>query len=104
MEAAKVNLDRTRMLLAKRLASAVQVLNAQQLYAQASSSYAQAKAALRANSVMLFQALGGGLKGDQSLPGNPWVTTVSNAGHRAVEGEAGSPRSPMRSAAGEAVP
>jgi len=102
MEAAKVNLERTRMLLAKRLASAVQVLNAQQLYAQASSSHAQAKAALRANSVMLFQALGGGWKGDQPK-GNAWVTTVSNAHHRPVSGEPGSPNNAMRSAAEEAA-
>jgi NodT family efflux transporter outer membrane factor (OMF) lipoprotein len=98
MEAAKGNLDRTRMLLAKRLASAVQVLNAQQLYAQASSSHAQAKAALRANSVMLFQALGGGWKGDQPQKGNAWITTVSNADHRAV-GAPDSPKALMRSAA-----
>ena len=104
MEAAKVNLDRTRMLLAKRLASAVQVLNAQQLYAQASSSHAQAKAALRANSVMLFQALGGGWKADQPATGNAWVTTVSNADHRAVLGEpGGSLKKPIRSAAEEAA-
>jgi NodT family efflux transporter outer membrane factor (OMF) lipoprotein len=103
MEAAQVNLDRTRMLLSKRLASAVQVLNAQQLYAQASSSHAQAKAALRANSVMLFQALGGGWKGDQPVKGNAWITTVSNADHRAVLSEPGSPKTPMRSAAGEAA-
>jgi len=104
MEAAKVNLDRTRMLLAKRLASAVQVLNAQQLYAQASSSHAQAKAALRANSVMLFQALGGGWKADQPATGNAWVTTVSNADHRAVLGEpGGSLKKPIRSVAEEAA-
>jgi outer membrane protein TolC len=102
MEAAKVNLDRTRMLLAKRLASAVQVLNAQQLYAQASSSHAQAKAALRANSVLLFQALGGGWKGDQPQNGNAWVTTVSNADHRAVRAPS-SPKAPIRAAADEAA-
>src|SRR5262245_35480235 len=100
VEAARVNLDRAHMLLSKRLASAVQVLSAQQLYGQASSSHAQAKAALRANAVMLFQALGGGWKGDQPMQGNPWITTVSNAGHRAVLGEAGSPKTPMRSATG----
>src|SRR5262249_1832967 len=82
LEAAHVNLDRTRMLLSKRLASAVQALSAQQLYAQASSSHAQAKAALRANTALLFQALGGGWRTDHPLKGNGWVTSVSNANDR----------------------
>jgi outer membrane protein TolC len=77
-KAAQVNLDLTRQLLGMRQVSALQVLSAQQMFAQARSSYAQAKAARRADTVMLFQALGGG--------GNPagegakgWTATVAKA-------------------------
>jgi NodT family efflux transporter outer membrane factor (OMF) lipoprotein len=59
-QAAQVNLDLTRQLLRQRQVSILQVLSAQQMHAQAKSSYAQAKAAQRADTVLLFQALGGG--------------------------------------------
>jgi NodT family efflux transporter outer membrane factor (OMF) lipoprotein len=58
--AAKLNLDLTRKLLAEGQISMLQVLNAQQMYAQAASSNAQARAARFADTVLLFQALGGG--------------------------------------------
>jgi outer membrane protein TolC len=58
--AAKLNLDLTRKLLAEGQISMLQVLNAQQMYAQAASSNAQARAARFADAVLLFQALGGG--------------------------------------------
>ena len=59
-KAAQVNLDLTRQLLTQRLVSVLQVLSAQEMYARAKSSHAQVKAAQRADSVLLFQALGGG--------------------------------------------
>ena len=59
-KAALVNLDMTRRLLAEGQANTLQVLTAQQLYAQATSAKAQAKAARLADTVLLFQALGGG--------------------------------------------
>jgi NodT family efflux transporter outer membrane factor (OMF) lipoprotein len=59
-KAAQVNLDLTRQLLTQRLVSVLQVLSAQEMYARAKSSHAQAKAAQRADTVLLFQALGGG--------------------------------------------
>ncbi len=59
-KAALVNLDLTRRLLAEGQANVLQVLTAQQLYAQATSAKAQAKAARLADTVLLFQALGGG--------------------------------------------
>lgn len=76
LAAAKVNLDLTRKLLAQQLASSVQVLNAQQLFAQASAAHAEAKAALHADVVMLFQALGGGWAGP-SAPEAGWSAHVS---------------------------
>src|SRR5262249_57908513 len=103
VEAARVNLDRAHMLLSKRLASAVQVLSAQQLYGQASSSHAQAKAALRANAVMLFQALGGGWKGYYPAKDHGWVTEVSNGDHRVPASVPGAHNNPTKSAAQEAV-
>jgi NodT family efflux transporter outer membrane factor (OMF) lipoprotein len=57
---AKLNLDLTRKLLMHSQANMLQVLNAQQLFAQAASNKAQAKAARLSDTVMLFQALGGG--------------------------------------------
>jgi NodT family efflux transporter outer membrane factor (OMF) lipoprotein len=59
-KAARDNLQLTRRLLAQRLASVLQVLSAQEMHARARSAHAQAKAALRADAVLLFQALGGG--------------------------------------------
>ena len=59
-KAAKVNLDLTRETLKLGQASAQQVLSAQQLYAQGAMATVRAKAATRANTVLLYQALGGG--------------------------------------------
>jgi outer membrane protein TolC len=50
----------TRKLLAGGQANVLQVLTAQQQYAQASSSTAQARAVRLSDTVLLFQALGGG--------------------------------------------
>lgn len=61
-QAAQLNLQLTRKLLAEGQANILQVLTAQQLYAQAASSKAQATAARLADTVMLFQAVGGGWK------------------------------------------
>ena len=76
VKAASVNLDLTRRLLAQRLASALQVLSAQEMHARTRSAYAQAKAALRADSVLLFQALGGGWN-SSSTAGEAWTTQVT---------------------------
>jgi NodT family efflux transporter outer membrane factor (OMF) lipoprotein len=57
---AKLNLELTRKLLLHSQANMLQVLSAQQLFAQAASSKAQAKAARLSDTVMLFQAVGGG--------------------------------------------
>jgi NodT family efflux transporter outer membrane factor (OMF) lipoprotein len=77
-KAAQVNLDLTRQLLGVRQVSALQVLSAQQMYAQASASYARAKAARRTDTVMLFQALGGG--GYASAEGaKGWTASVARA-------------------------
>jgi NodT family efflux transporter outer membrane factor (OMF) lipoprotein len=78
-KAARVNLELTRQLLRLRQTNALQVLSAQQLYAQASSSYTQANAARRADTVLLFQALGGGghQAGGQAAHG--WTTAVVRA-------------------------
>jgi len=62
-KAAQINLSLTRRLLAQRLASALQVLSAQEMSVRARTSHAQAKAAQRTDTVMLFQALGGGWEG-----------------------------------------
>jgi NodT family efflux transporter outer membrane factor (OMF) lipoprotein len=59
-KAARLNLDLTRKLLSQSQANMLQVLNAQQMYAQAASSLAQARAARLSDTVLLFQALGGG--------------------------------------------
>jgi NodT family efflux transporter outer membrane factor (OMF) lipoprotein len=59
-KAAKLNLDLTRKLLTQSQANMLQVLSAQQLFAQAASAKAQARAARLSDTVMLFQALGGG--------------------------------------------
>lgn len=59
-KAAQFNLDMTRKLLAEGQTSVLQVLTAQQQYAQASSATAQARAARLSDVVLLFQALGGG--------------------------------------------
>jgi NodT family efflux transporter outer membrane factor (OMF) lipoprotein len=61
-KAARLNLDLTRKLLSQSQANMLQVLNAQQMYAQAASAKAQARAARFADTVLLFQALGGGWK------------------------------------------
>jgi NodT family efflux transporter outer membrane factor (OMF) lipoprotein len=66
MKAAQLNLDLTRQLLAQRQASMLQLLSAQQMYAQARSAHAQARAARRADTVLLFQSLGGGWNGHVS--------------------------------------
>jgi NodT family efflux transporter outer membrane factor (OMF) lipoprotein len=68
-KAAKANLDMTRKLLTQSQANMLQVLSAQQLFAQAASAKAQAKAARLSDTVMLFQALGGGwqARADQKL-------------------------------------
>src|SRR5262249_4434508 len=63
VKAARDNLQLTHQLLAQRLASVLQVLSAQEMHARARSAHAQAKAALRADAVLLFQALGGGWSG-----------------------------------------
>lgn len=63
-KAAKLNLDLTRKLLMQSQASVLQVLSAQQLFAQAASSKAQARASRLSDIVMLFQALGGGWQDD----------------------------------------
>ena len=76
--AARGNLDLTRKLLSMRQASAVQMLSAQQLFAQASSAHAQTKAALRADAVMLFQALGGGWESHGPTKGDDWAAKVSD--------------------------
>ena len=60
VKAAKTNLDLTRTLLAQGQTSMLQMLSAQQMYAQAAASNAQARAARLADTVLLFQALGGG--------------------------------------------
>ena len=59
-KAAQLNLEMTRKLLAGGQANVLQVLTAQQQYAQASSSTAQARAVRLSDTVLLFQALGGG--------------------------------------------
>jgi NodT family efflux transporter outer membrane factor (OMF) lipoprotein len=86
LTAAKVNLDLTRKLLAQRLASSVQVLNAQQLFAQASAAHAEAKAALHGDVVMLFQALGGGWAGAAPLS-SEWTAHVSFEAERAARAQ-----------------
>jgi NodT family efflux transporter outer membrane factor (OMF) lipoprotein len=58
--AAKLNLDLTRKLLTHSQANMLQVLSAQQLFAQAAASKAQARAARLSDTVILFQAVGGG--------------------------------------------
>lgn len=66
VKSAQVNLDLTRQLLAQGQTSVLQVLSAQQLFAQAAASHAQARAARLSDTVLLFQALGGGWK-DRAL-------------------------------------
>jgi len=78
VRAAQVNLDLTRQLLRQRVASVLQVLSAQQMYAQAKSSHAEAKAARRADTVLLFQALGGGWDSGEAPPGD-WPAVVTSA-------------------------
>ena len=85
MSAAQINLDMTRRLLKQGLASALQLLSAQQNYAQAKSAHARARAARLTDTVLLFQALGGGLgKGaarnrDESAVGwAPRITKVAD--------------------------
>jgi NodT family efflux transporter outer membrane factor (OMF) lipoprotein len=78
VKAASVNLDLTRRLLSQRLASALQVLSAQEMNARTRSAYAQAKAALRADSVLLFQALGGGWNRPSTAgEATRWTTQVT---------------------------
>jgi NodT family efflux transporter outer membrane factor (OMF) lipoprotein len=78
VKAARVNLDLTRRLLAQRLASVLQVLSAQEMHARTRSAYAQAKAALRADSVLLFQALGGGWNRSSTAgEATRWTTQVT---------------------------
>ncbi|RTL69395.1 MAG: efflux transporter outer membrane subunit [Hyphomicrobiales bacterium] len=86
LAAAKVNLDLTRKLLAQRLANSVQVLNAQQLFAQASAAHAEAKAALHGDVVMLFQALGGGWA-DATGANAEWTAHVSSEPERAARAQ-----------------
>jgi NodT family efflux transporter outer membrane factor (OMF) lipoprotein len=74
-KAAQDNLQLTRELLRLGQTSFLQVLSAQQLYAQARSSYTQAKAARRADTVLLFQALGGGHQAD-SPAARGWTAAV----------------------------
>jgi NodT family efflux transporter outer membrane factor (OMF) lipoprotein len=61
-DAARLNLEMTRKLLDRGQANMLQVLTAQQQLAQATLSKAQATAARLADTVLLFQALGGGWK------------------------------------------
>ena len=65
-KAAKLNLDLTRRLLTEGQANMLQVLNAQEMYAQAAASKAQARAARLSDTVLLFQALGGSWKNRES--------------------------------------
>jgi NodT family efflux transporter outer membrane factor (OMF) lipoprotein len=60
-KAARLNLELTRKLLDQGQTSMLQMLSAQQMYAQASASKAQARAARLSDTILLFQALGGGL-------------------------------------------
>jgi NodT family efflux transporter outer membrane factor (OMF) lipoprotein len=81
-KAAETNLELTRELLTQRLVSVLQVLSAQEMYARARSSHAQAKAARRADTVLLFQALGGGWENHTSESGryaSGWKTTLTKA-------------------------
>ena len=73
-KAARTNLDLTRELLSVRQTSAQQLLTAQQLYAQALVASVRAKAARRRDTVLLFQALGGGWRDDG------WTATTVAAG------------------------
>lgn len=73
-KAARTNLDMTRELLSARQVSAQQLLTAQQLYAQALVASVRAKAARRRDTVLLFQALGGGWREDA------WAASVMAAG------------------------
>jgi outer membrane protein TolC len=75
-KAAKLNLDLTRKLLMQSQANMLQVLSAQQLFAQAASGKAQARASRLADTVMLFQALGGGWQA-RSEPENVAQTAES---------------------------
>ena len=82
--AAQTHLDMTRRLLKQGLASALQLLSAQQNYAQAKSAHARARAARLTDTVLLFQALGGGLgkrdaagKGESTAGWTPRVTRVA---------------------------
>ncbi len=68
-KAALLNIEMTRRLLAEGQSNMLQVLTAQQLYAQATSAKAQAKAARLADTVLLFQALGGGWR----TSSGPWA-------------------------------
>jgi NodT family efflux transporter outer membrane factor (OMF) lipoprotein len=78
VKAARDNLNLTRQLLAQRLASVLQVLSAQEMHARARSAHAQAKAALRADTVLLFQALGGGWNSSSDArEGTRWATEVT---------------------------
>jgi NodT family efflux transporter outer membrane factor (OMF) lipoprotein len=58
--AARLNLTLTRRLMSEGQANMLQMLNAQQMYAQAAANKAQARAARFADTILLFQALGGG--------------------------------------------
>lgn len=73
-KAARTNLDLTRELLSVRQVSAQQLLTAQQLYAQALVASVRAKAARRRDTVLLFQALGGGWRDEG------WTATTIAAG------------------------
>jgi NodT family efflux transporter outer membrane factor (OMF) lipoprotein len=89
VRAAQTNLDMTRRLLKQGLASALQLLSAQQNYAQAKSAHARAKAARLANTVLLFQALGGGLgKGNSRRNGQKaarWVGRVTKVANKKAQ-------------------
>ncbi len=61
-QAAQLNLEMTRKLLNQGQASILQVLTAQQQHAQAALAKSQTTAARLNDTVMLFQALGGGWK------------------------------------------
>jgi hypothetical protein len=93
-KAAQVNLVLTRQVMTQGLVSVLQVLSAQEMYARAKSSHAQAKAAQRADTVLLFQALGGGWDSRRSSDPDrqtrgwtPMLTKVKNSNLKAEEME-----------------
>lgn len=78
-KSAEINLKLTRELLTRGEANTLQLLSAQQAFAQARASLAQARAARLLDTVLLFQALGGGISEEgKPAPRIParWVTNI----------------------------